>query len=356
MDNTVQSEVQPIVTIIIINWNGWKDTIECLESLYQIEYPNYHVVVIDNASEDDSIEKIKEYCEGRLIIDTKFSSYQTDNKPLKVLEINADNICDSSNKSSFSNKSSLEKKIKEPSDPSLILLKNKKNYGFAQGNNIGIQFAMNKLNSDYLLLLNNDTIVDYKFLTELVEAAKSDPKMGFAGPKTYYYNFNGQHDVINFAGGMINLWKGHFRHTGINEVDHGQYDKVRKVDYAEGSCLLVRKDVVEKVGMLDPGYFAYLEESDWCIRGLNAGYISLFVPQSKIWHKISASSSNSIKIYYLTRNKFWFIKRYAKKSQLIVFLLYFFLFRFWYLTGACIIYREEFKSFFRGIVDGMKFQ
>jgi GT2 family glycosyltransferase len=239
--------------------------------------------------------------------------------------------------------------------PDIEIVENKNNMGYAEGNNVGIRRAIKK-GADYVLLLNNDTVVDPEFLDELVNVAESDPRIGFAGPKVYYYNYNQKKDIINFAGGKLEMWKGRTSHIGLNEVDNGQYDEIKEVDYVEGSCLLIRKDVIKDIGLFDPIYFAYWEENDLCMRGNRAGYISIFVPKAKIWHKIAASNINNKKIYYLTRNQFWFFKRYATWNQYLLFLLYFFIFQMWLTGGSIALYHRDIrslKSFLKAVLHGL---
>lgn len=335
--------MNPKVTIIITNWNGWQDTLECLESLYQIKYPNYDIILVDNNSEDNSILKIKEYCEGRIKIKSKFLKYNPNNKPIEVIEYTneeSENECNSINKG-------------------IILIKNNANYGFAEGNNIGIRYALNSSNSDYVLLLNNDTVVDKKFLEELVKVSESDTTIGFVSPKTYYYNFDNRHDVINFAGGSLNMFKGQSQSIGANEIDKGQYDKIKTVEYGEGSCLLIKREVLEKIGLFDTKYFAYWEEADLCTRGHKAGYRSIYVPKAKIWHKVSASTDDPTKLYYYTRNKFWFMQKYSNRMEYLSFLLLFFGFYFWNLICRYTLYGLYKRSlkhssyFLKGIKNGI---
>ncbi|MCL0034680.1 glycosyltransferase family 2 protein [Dehalococcoidia bacterium] len=293
----------PKVSIIILNWNGLEDTIECLESLKKITYPNYEVIVVDNGSEGNDVEVLKE----------KFGDY-------------------------------------------IHIIQNDKNYGFAEGNNIAIRWLLDNSKPDYFLLLNNDTVVAPEFLTELVKVAESDERIGFIGPKTYYYNFKGRKDVINFAGGKFNIRKGQPYHIGAREVDKGQYDEIREVDYVEGSCLLVGKGVVKDIGLLSSSYF-YWEENDWCLRGYKAGYKSAYVPEAKIWHKIAASSGGKVPRYYFTKNRFLFMRQHATKLQQVTSLLYFFGFQFWFTSGVLVVYYRDIKgfiSFLRGTIDGLK--
>jgi GT2 family glycosyltransferase len=241
----------PRVSVVIINWNGWKDTLECLESLFDVNYSNYDVVVVDNNSHDDSVIQIKDYAP---------------NKELKLIE-------------------------------------NEKNYGFAEGNNIGIKYALKYFKPDYILLLNNDIVVDKDFLKELVNIGKSDDKIGILGPKIYFYD---KPDVIWSAGCKISWKLGRGLHIGIGQTDHGQYDNPKKVEYISGSAFLIKKGVINKIGLMDKKYFLYFEESDWTLRANQAGYKSLYVPNAKVWHKVSQSGGGITKstgLYYITRNR-----------------------------------------------------
>lgn len=338
------------VSIVILNWNNWKDTIECLESLYQINYSNYDVTVIDNSSDDDSIEKIKEYCIGKAIPDSKFFEYTSNNKPIEIFEYT---------KKEVENKKIEREFYSLPSNKKLILIKNDKNYGFTEGNNIGMRFALKCLNSDYILLLNNDTVVDKCFLDELVKAAKKEPKIGFAGPKVYYYDYKGRADVINFAGGKQNLWKFKPSNIGYKEIDRGQHDTNKEVDFIHGCCLLARTQMIEDIGLLDKEYVSYREENDWAMRGHKNGWKSVYVYKSKMWHKIGGSTNRDINLFvdYLeTRNRFLFVKKYSNTWLTLSFLLYFFLFDFWFIGTVNLIYfknLKRYKSFLNATWDGI---
>jgi GT2 family glycosyltransferase len=336
-------DAMPRVSIIILNWNGWKDTIECLESVYQITYPNYDVIVVDNGSENESVEKIKEYAEGKLRVESRFFAYTTENKPLQYVEYSLEEA---------------EKAVAHlPPNGKLILIKNDKNFGFAEGNNIAIRYAFKVLNPEYILLLNNDTVVDRIFLTELMNITESDERIAFAGPKNYYYDYYGRTDVINFAGGKITLWRAKSEHIGIREFDEGQYDCITNTDYVTGACLLARREVLEAIGLLDPVYFLYWEETDWCMRAKNSGYKLIYVPSAKIWHKVAASQKGATNKFFFVRNSFIFIKRYASKAQYAGYLLYFFGFKLWQLSGISIIYRrnaKEWISIVKGTFEGIR--
>ncbi|MBE8540567.1 glycosyltransferase [Geoglobus acetivorans] len=307
----------PRVSIIILNWNGWKDTIECLESLYQITYPNYDVIVVDNGSEDDSVQKIKEYCESRMEVNSKFFEYNPKNKPIKVFEISEDKA----RKGKF-NRPLYEK---FDVDRRLILIENKENYGFAKGNNVGIKFALSVLNPDYVLLLNNDTVVDKNFLNELVKVAESDKSIGIIGPKVYYYDFDGKSNVVHSRGGKVLPKLGLAPPIGNSEVDTNYavcppYD----VDYVEGSCLLAKSKIIKNIGLLNETLFSYWEEVDFCLKAIESKHRVVCTTSSKIWHKVSSSigKTHPIKLYYMARNKHIIIKNHYNVLNLSILIIY----------------------------------
>lgn len=246
----------PLVYIIILNLNGLRDTLDCLESLKKLEYPNKKIIVVDNGSTDGSAATLK----------TQY--------------------------------------------PELILIENKINLGYAKGNNIGIKWAIQN-GGDYIWLLNNDTIVDSRALINLVQVAEENPSSGIVGSKIYQI---GNQKRIWFAGATINWGKGLSSHLGINEIDMGQYNKVRVVDRVAGCSMLVKKKVCEEVGLLDENYFLYVEEVDWCVRARKHGFKILFVPTSIIFHKLSATVSKigpweTVYNYYNTRNFLYLTKK-----------------------------------------------
>lgn len=291
----------PLVAIIILNWNGWEDTIECLESVFQINYPNYCVVLVDNHSTDDSINKILNYAEGEINVESNYFNYCKTNKPINYqMVINGEN-----------NKKITKKK--------LTFILNSENSGFAEGNNIGIRFALKHLDPKYLLLLNNDTVVDNDFLGPLINEGETNDKIGLLGPKMYYYD---DPDVIWCVGGKIDWKFGRGLHVGNKETDNGQYEIKTSFDYINGAALLIKKELFESVGLLDEKYFLYFEETDLELRAISKGYENIYVPQSKVWHKISKSGgglSKEIGLYYITRNRWIFMGRWAQKNNYMLF-------------------------------------
>jgi GT2 family glycosyltransferase len=297
----------PKVSIIILNWNGWNDTIECLESLYEINYPNYNVIVVDNASEDKSIEKIKDYCKGKMNISSKFFKYNSNNKPVEIFEISENGA----KKSKF-----LEINEYEKLNPNrrIILIKNKDNYGFAGGNNVGIEFALGVLNPDYVLLLNNDTVVDEDFLIEMVKVGESDKKIGIVGSKIYYYDYNGRNDVIwGLGGGGVNLKTGGTWHYEMNKIDNEKHEDAIECGYITGCSMLIKGDILKILKGFDEDYFCYYEDADLSIRCKKLGYKLICATKSILWHKVSVSSGGEYSptsIYYMSRNRILFVKKF----------------------------------------------
>lgn len=193
-----------------------------------------------------------------------------------------------------------------------------KNIGFAAGNNRGIKYGL-RHQADYFLLINNDVIVDRDFLKHLL-AAKADlavPKIFFAKGYEYHKNRYKPKElgrVIWYAGGKFD-WNEIFgRHLGVDEVDQGQHDRQKEVDFANFCCILIKKEVFNKIGLLDPKYFLYWEDADFSHRAGLAGFKQIYVPQSKIWHKSSGSSGSGSRLhdYYITRNRLVFGFKYAR--------------------------------------------
>lgn len=320
----------PKVAIIILNWNSWKNTIECLESLYQINYPNYEIILIDNGSKDDSVKKIEEYADGKIKVESKFFHYDFSNKPIKLIK-------------------PTNSRLPYPQfNKELILIENKVNYGFAEGTNVGLQFAQ-KQRADYVLLLNNDIVVDRRFLSELIDAAEQTPQIGVAGPTIYYYD---RPSTVDFAGEDLTLWRVKGREYCTKST------KPREVDKIEGSCMLIRRSLLDKIGLLYPKFWVYWEETDLCFRTKKAGFKVVYLPKSEVWHKVAASSggeNNSLRQYYLNRNRFLFAKRNLSLGDQAKFLVYFFGFEFWLKTAVDLKYRklDSVFTYLRAVLDGL---
>jgi GT2 family glycosyltransferase len=310
----------PKVSVVILNWNGWEDTIECLESLYNISYPNYDVIVVDNDSQDGSLARIRAYARGELAVQSTFIPCNCRSKALNVTSYSRG---EAEALQATTPAKSLAPENRNKLSDALVIIQNEQNFGYPEGNNIGMRYAL-KASPDYVLLLNNDTVVDKHFLTELVRAADADASIGVIGPKVCRYDAP---DVIQSTGVRINFWAGRLvvlnQGKRDDEIQHFTSDRPLPADVVVGACFLIKRQVIEEVGTLDPTYFCYGEELDWCLRISKAGYRIVCDLNSKIWHKkgVSTSKVKQFAQYYHDRN--WVInaRKYARVPQFISFLL-----------------------------------
>lgn len=245
------------VSIIIINWNNYKDTSECLASLEEITYPNYIITVVDNGSEDGSYQRLKN------------------------------------------------------ENPQHRFIRNKENLGFAVANNIGIRDAMEN-GTDYVLMLNNDTVVKKDFLEPMVDFLENHPQAGVAGGKIYYFD---EKDKIWTIGGDVRLFRGGSVYYGLGEKDRGQFDEIRQLTHISGCMCLIKKEVLETVGLLSEQYFFRGEEWDFCYRVSKKGYNLFYIPGSIIWHKISRTVNrySPTDIYCAYRAKIIFVNNFMPR-------------------------------------------
>jgi GT2 family glycosyltransferase len=258
------------VAIIVLNWNGKVDTLECLSSLQRIDQGDNDVsiIVVDNGSRDGSVEAIKKRY------------------------------------------------------PSVTLLENTKNLGFCAGNNQGIQYALNN-GCDFFWILNNDTTVDKHALTSLLKGFERE-KVGITVSKIYFssgrefhhdrYKDRDRGKVIWYAGGIIDWANIYGTHRGVDQVDCGQYDKEEMTQFATGCSMMISRKCLDAIGVFDERYFAYLEDLDLSVRALQNGFSILYVPASMLWHNNAGSTArpgNALQRYYITRNRLLFGLKYA---------------------------------------------
>ena len=221
----------PFVAAVVLTWNDRDNLEACLESLGHLDYPALEIVVSDNGSTDGSLEMVRD----------RFAE--------------------------------------------VTLIENGRNLFWSGGNNVGIEYALST-EAEWIILLNNDIEVDPHFITALVEEGEAHPEAGLLGPKIYYAD---SPRLLWYAGGEVNLWKGMIRHRGIREIDRGQYDEPVETDYVTGCALMMRREVPELIGLLDPSYIAYAEDTDFSLRARAAGWTLRYVPGAVLWHKIGAA-------------------------------------------------------------------
>lgn len=250
--------MEELVYIILVNYNGSEDTLACIESLKTVSYGNYKIIVVDNASTDNSYEILKD-------------------------------------------------KI----DNQVILIESEKNLGFAGGNNIGISYALEN-GAQAVLLLNNDTLVEPDFLSYMMENFK-DPKVGIVGSKIKYES---KRDTLWFAGGEI-LWdKFYAKHYGEKEKDSGTYDERKEITFTTGCSMLIHKTLLESIGLLSEEYFMYFEDVDYCARATEKGFKIIYEPKAVIYHKVSAATGGEespFAVQWNTRNRILFMEKFKHK-------------------------------------------
>jgi GT2 family glycosyltransferase len=257
------------VFLVVVNFNGIEDTIECLKSIRKLKVADFElkIVVVDNGSTNDSVERLKK-------------------------------------------------------EKDITLLENKTNTGFVGGNNLGIEYSLEN-NADFVMLLNNDTIVKDDLVLQFIQSANSKKDVGIFSPKIYFapgfefhkerYSQKEKGHVIWSAGGTFDWNNVLGSNYGVDDTDIGQYQTEYEPDFATGACMFVRSQVFRKIGLLDKRYFLYLEDVEFCQRAKRAGIKILFIPDAVVWHKVSQSSAigGQLNDYFITRNRLLFGLQYA---------------------------------------------
>ncbi|MBL4866100.1 MAG: glycosyltransferase family 2 protein [Pseudomonadales bacterium] len=288
--------IQERVYIIVLNYKNLTDTIECLESLFLIDYGNAVVVVVDNDSQDGSIEGIQNWADGTC------GYHMPKSSPLDEL------------RTCFVKKPLKYTYIKEGCEPigasleqKLVIIAGNDNRGYAAGNNKGVRYAMARGDCKYVWLLNNDTVVDRYVLSYQVKQMQTfsmaERQIGILGHKlNYYYS----PDRIQAIGGIYNRFMASAKHLGEGELDFGQYNEScqdKNIDYPIGASLFVNVEFIKDVGLLTEDYFLYYEEIDWVVRGKRRGWELGYCGAGKIYHKegsSAGSSMNANKVGYLS--------------------------------------------------------
>ena len=251
--------MEPKVVVGTLTWNQKADVLECLDSLVKLEYPNYEIVVVDNGSTDGTAAAVRELY------------------------------------------------------PQVAMVRNASNLGCAEGVNGEIRHAI-QAQADYLFIIANDAVVEPSTLTELIRVAKQNPQLGMVFPKVYYYGTN----RIWFARGMnldtdVDWLQGCFRGYIQNVEDGGVADEEKEADLYPGGFCLVNMNAVRTVGLLDPRYFIYFDDTEWLTRLARAGFRGRYAPRAKAWHKASSAfgMESATFYYYRTRNRLYFYRQFS---------------------------------------------
>ncbi len=290
----------PELSVILVNYKRPKDTIECIDSLLNSSFKDINIIVVENGSGDGSGEKIRRAA------------------------------------------------------PSISLIKNPTNVGFAEGNNLGIRAALVS-HSKFILLLNNDTIVDPDALKWLLSTMDEHQDAGIVGAKIFYFD---KPDVLWFAGGYFNPYSAFGGHYGIGELDSAIHNRERTCTLITGCCLLFRREVALHIGLLDSDYFAYLEDADFCVRTRRSGYALYYQPHAVLYHKVSSTSAwdSPAYIYFNLRNKIFFLRKNANFHQWfpsLPRLVYFYVRQF---VRLALKWRDikKTRAALYGLVDGLR--
>ncbi|MBR3511504.1 MAG: glycosyltransferase family 2 protein [Clostridia bacterium] len=242
------------IAIVLVNYNGIQDTKECIESILKSSYNNYKIIVVENNSQD------KEH------IDSLSAVF-----------------------------------------PNIYIIKSKENLGFSGGNNLAINYSLTN-NFDYILLLNNDTIVDPNMISYLIENANENQ---ITVPKMLYYY---EKDLIWYAGGKISKFTGNAKHFKMNSKNTTEV-KSCTCTFATGCCMMINSNIFKKVGLLNEKFFMYCEDTEFCLRLLEKEISIRYIPKAILWHKVSRSTGGSnsfFSTYYITRNRLYYIKMHNK--------------------------------------------
>ena len=259
-----KQEISPLVSIVSVNWNQPEVTLDMVKSFKNLTYSNYELIIVDNGSTKGNIDIVQDY-------------------------------------------------------PNVKLIKTKQNLGFAGGTNVGIRQAKGQ----YILLLNNDTIVSPHFLEPMVDLMESNVHIGVVSPKIYYYD---SPKTIQFAGTTeINQITGRGNKIGFKQEDDGSYSQTRPTALNNGACMMVRKNVFEQIGLLSELYFMYYEEHDFCERAKQKGWQCYYIGSAYIHHRQSMSMGkyNPIKTYYMFRNRLLYMRRMYSSKSFYLFLCYY---------------------------------
>ena len=258
---TLNGKSRPLISVVVLNWNGATDTLVCLDSLSTLTYPNFNVIVVDNGSSDDSLMQLRPY---------------TAPYPLTLLETG-------------------------------------RNLGYAGGNNVGTRHALEQ-GADFVLVLNNDTTAAPDLLDRLLESAQRNPDAGVFSARIMYFD---EPEKVWFDGARWNPSSLQLEWPGQGEKESALGTADHETDYACGAALFFRAEVARQIGLLDDSFFLVWEEVDWGFRARKAGWRNLVVPAAKIWHKIGVSfgsESSPLRSYFSIRNELLWFSRHAPLS------------------------------------------
>jgi GT2 family glycosyltransferase len=314
---------EPRVHIILLNWNGWQDSIECIESLLQQDYYNYQVVLCDNDSQNGSVDQIKAWAEDRLpqpiseVEAMRRYTRPSRKKPIAYLELSRDQA---------------EAKQQYTGDVPLVIINTGANLGFAGGNNIGFRFALNQ-GTDYCWLLNNDTVVEPNALRAMVDHSQQLSQQGILNTCGSVQCFYDDPNIIQCLGGFSfnpftavssETFGRYMKRSDIDDIDHDEYRE--KLDAIHGCSWLLPRSFLEEIGLMEERYFLYFEEIDWATRSRER-YKLTYAKNAFVYHKEGQSigsksikkSGSQLSEFYCNYNKFIYAKKFTPWAMPSIF-------------------------------------
>lgn len=273
------SGVEKTICVIVVNWNNAEDTMRCLESLSKVSFPDFKTIVVDNGSTDGSTERIRKRYPGRGLLELE------------------------------------------------------ENIGFGGGCNAGHEQAVRE-GAEYVVFLNNDTVVDPGFLEPLITPFRRKGDVAITVPRIYFMNYP---ERIWYAGGTVNLLTGRVVHRGIRNKDGKRFEVSGETDYATGCCLAMRASDFTRTGGFDRRFSMYGEDVDLSLRTKASGKKILYVPESKVWHKVSASGGGELDLLKLWRKNLSLLRLLAKHRAGFGIVFYLLLAPFRFVRGLIAV-------------------
>lgn len=342
---------QPKVAIIVLNWNFWQDTIECLESIQKLTYSNYRIILVDNGSANDSVEKIKKWCEGKISVEANQLKISLKLKHVEYVEYDEGTA---ENGGIRPKESELEK---HPSSETLVIIQAEKNLGFSEGNNLAFRYALScSRPADYVFLLNNDVWVDPECISKAVEVSEKKDS-GVVG--SVIKNIDGREIMFSGDRRSPNLFYWRNLHSNNNLRDDEPSNMVW------GTAMLIHKNVLNAHEryfgyVLNPRYFLYIEDNEFCMKTKKLGYQIYIAKKSVVFHKHTQSCVNqifqeSLIHYYLTRNMIFLANDMLSGFWLVLFHVYHWTARVKEIVWKLVVGKNnEATAIFEGLLDGYR--
>ena len=304
----------PQVAIVVLNWNGWNDTVECLEALQQLEYPDYRIIAIDNGSSDASVARIQQWARGELPVASALVHYDTSSKPVCLAEY-------TSVQAEVGGVAELEAALERaPSGRALVLVTIGTNQGFAAGNNVGLRYAL-ACGFPYVLLVNNDVMVDRDVLSQLVSCLEGRPTWAGVAPKVLQRSDPGR---VLYAGGTLRLWQARAVHRGRFTPDGPRWCGTRTTEHLSACCALFRTSFLRDAGLLDEAFFFGQEDVALSCVARERGWQLGVQLDAKVVHNEGRSleSRPAASVYYYAKYRLLLLTKHGSRLQVLVGFLF----------------------------------